>query len=59
VAADRCCNLQLGANAVGAGDQQRIAVARLGEIENPAEPADRGVGPGSRGRARQRLDRFD
>ena len=50
---------ELGPNAVGAGDQQRVAIARLGEVEKPAESTDRGLGTSARGRPCERLDRFD
>ena len=59
VAADRHGDHELGADTIGAGDQQRVAVARLGEVEKPAESTERGIGTGARGRPCQRLDRLD
>ena len=42
--------LELGADAVIGGDQQRIGIARRLEVEKAAEPAQRDVGAGPRGR---------
>ena len=52
-------DLELGADAVGAGDQHRILEAGALEVEQPAEAADFGVRAGARGRAHQRLDQVD
>ena len=52
-------DLQLGADAVGGGDQHRIAVAGRLEVEQAAEAADFGVGAGPPRRPHQRLDRLD
>jgi hypothetical protein len=52
-------DLELGADSVGRGDQDGIAEPGGPEVEGAAEPADRAVGTGPRGRARQRLDRLD
>jgi len=52
-------DLELGADAVGGGDEDRIAIACGLEIEEGAEAAEPRVAAASRGRARQRLDRFD
>ena len=51
--------LELGADAVIGGDQQRIAIARRLEIEEAAEAAERGVRARPRGRLGQRRDRLD
>ena len=51
--------LQLGADAVIGGDQQRIAIARRLEVEEAAEAAQRGVGARPRGRFGERRDRLD
>jgi hypothetical protein len=51
--------LELGANAIGSGDEQGIAIASGLEIEEGAEAAEPGGAPGSRGGAGQRLDRLD
>ena len=51
--------LDLGADAVGGGDQHRVGEAGALEVEQPAEAADLGVGAGPRGRAHQRLDQLD
>ncbi len=50
---------QLGADAVGGGDQDRIAVARRLQIEEPAEPAETRDHPGPVGRLGRRLDPLD
>ena len=52
-------DLELGADAVGGGDQDRVAEARRLQVEQAAEAADLGVGAGPAGRAHQRLDRLD
>jgi hypothetical protein len=59
VAAGGDRDLQLGADAVGRCDQDGIAEAGRLEVEQRAEAAEAGVGAGSGGRARQRLDRLD
>ena len=51
-------DLDLGADAVGGGDQHRILEARALEIEQSAEAADLGVGAGPRRRLHQRLDQL-
>src|SRR5262249_7489233 len=51
--------LELGADAVGGGDQDRVTVARSLGVEEGAEAAEAG-GRAAAGRgARQRLDRLD
>ena len=52
-------DLQLGADAVGGGDDQRIGVAGGLEVEEGAEAAQRRVRAGPAGRLGQRLDRLD
>ena len=52
-------DLELGADAVGGGDQNRILEARRLEVEQPAETADLGVGAGAGGGAHHRLDQID
>ena len=52
--ADR--QFQLGADAVGAGHQNRVPETRRLEVEQAAEPAEIGVAAGAPGRARERLD---
>jgi hypothetical protein len=52
-------HLQLGADAVGGGDQQRVAHAGRPEIEDGAEAAELGVGAGAPRRAGERLDGVD
>ena len=52
-------DLDLGADAVGAGDQQRVAEARAFEVEQPAEAADLGIRARPGGCAHQRLDQLD
>ena len=37
-------DLELGADAIGGGDQHRIAIARCLEIEQAAEAAELGIG---------------
>ncbi len=51
-------DLQLGADAVGGGDQQRIAIAGRLEVEEGAEAAQAGVRTAARRRFGERLDRF-
>jgi hypothetical protein len=50
---------ELGADAVGGGDQDRIRVARRLEVEQRAEAAQPRRRPGARGRLGERLDRLD
>src|SRR5215469_17450611 len=50
--------LELGADAVGSGDQDGVAVARGFQIEERAETAQSGVAAGARGRLGERLDRL-
>ncbi len=52
-------DLELGADAVGGGDQDRVLEARPREIEQAAEPADLPIRPRPRGSAHQRLDQVD
>ena len=52
-------DLELGADAVGGRDQDRIAEARRLEVEEAAEAADLGVGPRPPSRAHERLDGLD
>ena len=52
-------DLDLGADAVGGGDQDRVLEARGLEVEQPAKTADFGVGTGPRGGADHRLDEID
>ena len=56
----RCLDrdLDLGADAVGCGDKNRIGEAGCLEIEQAAEAADLGFCAGSCGSAHQRLDQF-
>ena len=51
-------DLDLGADAVGGGDQHRVLEARALEVEQAAEAADLGIGARPRGRAHQRLDQL-
>ena len=51
-------DLELGADAVGAGDQDRILEARR-EVEQAAEAAERREHARSVGAARERLDALD
>jgi hypothetical protein len=48
-----------GADAVVAGDQNRVAVSGRFEIEQSAESAQRGVGTGARCRLGQRFNGLD
>ena len=52
-------DLDLGADAVGGGDQHRILEARRLEVEQAAEAADFGIRAGARGGADHRLDEID
>ena len=52
-------DLELGADAVVGGDQDRVLEAGRLQIEQPAETAEVGIGAGPARRSRQRLDRFD
>ena len=52
-------DLQLGADAVGGRDQDRIAIAGGLQVEQRAEAAEPAVAAAARGRRRQRLDRLD
>ena len=51
--------LDLGADAVVGGDQQRVGIARRAWIEEAAEAAELGIGAGPRGRPRERRDPLD
>jgi len=50
---------ELGADAVGRGDQDRILEAGGLQVEQPAEAAEIGVGAGAAGGGGQRLDGLD
>ena len=52
-------NLDLGADAIGGRDQNRVLEARRLQIEQSAEPADFGIGAGAGGGANHRLDQVD
>jgi hypothetical protein len=52
-------HFQLGADAVGRRDENRVREAGRARVEEAAEPAERGVRAGPRGRSRQRLDGVD
>ena len=52
-------DLDLGADTVGGGDQDRVREARGLEVEQAAEAADLGVGASAGGGANQRLDQID
>ena len=52
-------DLDLGADAICCGDQDRVGKACGFEVEKAAEAADLGVRPGSRSLAQQRLDQID
>ena len=54
--AGRDRDLDLGADAVGRGDEHRLAVAREVRPEHSAEGADLGQHLGVEGRTRERLD---
>jgi hypothetical protein len=51
--------LELGADTVGGGDEQGIAIAGRLEIEESAEPAEAGGAAGPGRGAGKRLDRLD
>jgi len=59
VAAGRDGELELGADAVGCGDQDRVPIAGGLRVEEGAEAPEAGRGPAAGGGARQRLDRLD
>jgi len=59
VPAGRDGDLELGAHAIGRGDEDRIAKAGSLGIEEGAEAAEAGGGAAARRRPRQRLDRLD
>src|SRR4030088_2562589 len=52
-------DLNLGANAVSGGDQDRVLEAVRLQIEQPAEAADFGIGPGAGGGPYHGLDEID
>jgi len=52
-------DLDLGADAIGCRDQNRVLEAGGLQIEQAAEPADFGVGAGARGGPNHRLDQID
>ena len=52
-------DLELGADAIGRGHQDRIGVARGLQVEQAAKTADLGIGAGARGGADHRLDQVD
>jgi len=52
-------DLELGADTIGRGDQQRILEARGLQIKKRTESAKTRSGPGACRGAGQRLDRFD
>ncbi len=52
-------DLELGADTIGGGDQDRVGKARGLEVEQAAEAADFGIGAGARGGANHRLDHID
>ena len=52
-------DLDLGADAVGRGDQHRVGEAGALEVEQAAEPADLRIRARPRGRPYQRLDQVD
>jgi hypothetical protein len=53
------CHFELGADAVGRGDQQGIAIAGLGQVEDAAKSADAGDDAGAQGGLGERIDGFD
>jgi len=59
VAAGGDGDLQLGADTVVGGDQQRITESGRLEVEEAAEAAEAGIRPAAGGRAGQRLDGLD
>ena len=52
-------DLELGADAIGGGNQNRVREPRRLEIEQRAKAAETAHHPGARGRFRQRFDRLD
>ena len=52
-------DLDLGADAIGGGDQNRVLEARGLQVEQAAEAADLGIGARARGGADHRLDEVD
>jgi hypothetical protein len=52
-------DLELGADAVGCGDEQGIFISARFQIEERAEAAEPRRGADARGRFRRRLDRLD
>jgi hypothetical protein len=52
-------DLELGADAIGGDDEDRIAIAGRLQIEERAEPAEPGIAARARRRASERLDRLD
>ena len=52
-------DLELGADAIGGSNQDRIGKARSLEVEQAAEAADFSIGAGARGGANHRLDHID
>ena len=52
-------DLELGADTVGGGDQDRVLEAGRLQIEQRAEAAEAGLGAGPRRRLGERLDRLD
>jgi hypothetical protein len=52
-------HLELGADAIGRRDEQRIAEAAGGEIEEGAEAAQAGLRAATGGRSGKRLDGLD
>jgi len=52
-------HFQLGADAVGGGDQERVLEAGGLRVEEGAETAERGVRPGARRGSGQGRDGFD
>jgi len=53
------CDLQLGADTIGRGDQHGVPEARGFQVEQTAKAADFGIGAGTRGSANHRLDELD
>jgi hypothetical protein len=52
-------DLQLGADAVGGGHQQGVAIAERRQVEERAEPAEAAGAAAARRRPGERLDRLD
>ena len=50
--------LELGADAIVGGDEQRVGIAGCLEVEEAAESAEFGIRTGPRGRAREGSDRL-